>query len=66
MSTHAYHFCVCNTPAGRGQIVTADIVYDLFEKTLLLTGEVVLFDTAIRKIKERQVFKGICISSEIY
>lgn len=49
MRTHAHHICVCDTRAGLGQIVLADIFQDLFEETLRLTGEVGLCGTAISK-----------------
>lgn len=58
MIAHAHHFCVHNTPAGLGQIVLMDIFNDLFEKTLWLMGEVVLFDSAISKTKETRVLKA--------
>lgn len=48
-------FCVRHTPAGLGQIVVADLFYGLFEKTLWLSGEVVLFDTAISKTEQKAI-----------
>lgn len=60
---HAHHFWGCDTHAGLGQIVLADIFNDLLEKTLWLVDEVVLHDNQcymlLAKTKEQKAFKAI-------